>query len=180
MKKIGVKKILKWLAIALAIAFVVIQFIRPARTNPPVDETATLSARLQLTPEVGAILDRSCVDCHSHKTVWPWYSNVAPVSWFLTHDVNEGRRHWNVSNWPTDPKRSAHRLEELCEQVTKGEMPMAIYVVMHPTAKLSDADKKTLCDWANGERQRLGALGGNESREGEGGERREGEREGSH
>ena len=91
--------------------------------------TSTLSARLQVTPEVEAILNRSCVDCHSHKTVWPWYSNVAPVSWYLTHDVNEGRRHWNVSNWPTDPKRSAHRLEEMCQQVEKGEMPLPIYVL---------------------------------------------------
>ena len=173
MRKMRMKTILKWLGISLAIALVVIQFIRPARTNPPVDETSTLSARLQMTPEVEAILNRSCVDCHSHKTAWPWYSNVAPVSWLLTHDVNEGRRHWNVSNWPSDPKRSAHRLEEMCEQVEKGEMPMAIYVTMHPTAKLSDADKKTLCDWANGERQRLGVAGGGESREGE-------RREGSH
>jgi cytochrome c551/c552 len=173
MRKIGVKKILKWIGIALIVALVVIQFIRPARTNPPVDETATLSARLQVTPDVEAILNRSCVDCHSHKTVWPWYSNIAPVSWLLTSDVNEGRRHWNVSNWPTDPKRSAHRLEEMCEQVTKGEMPLGIYVVMHPTAKLTDADKKTLCDWANSERQRIGAAAENQAREGE-------PREGSH
>ena len=172
MKKIGAKKIFKWLGILLIVAFVVIQFIRPARTNPPVDETATLGARLQVTPEVEAILDRSCIDCHSHKTVWPWYSNIAPVSWYLTHDVNEGRRHWNVSNWPTDPKRSAHRLEEMCEQVKKGEMPMAIYVTMPPTAKLSDADKQTLCNWADSERQRLGAATAQGSPDDKGGERR--------
>jgi cytochrome c551/c552 len=172
-KKMRMKKILKWLLISLAVAFVVIQFIRPARTNPPVDETATLSARLQVTPEVEAILNRSCIDCHSHKTVWPWYSNVAPVSWLLVRDVNEGRRHWNVSNWPTDSRRSARRLDEMCEQVEHGEMPLSIYLTMHPTAKLSDADKKALCDWANGERQRIGEAGGGESREGE---RREGTR----
>jgi cytochrome c551/c552 len=178
MRKIGVKKILKWVGIALVVALIVMQFIRPARTNPPVDETATMSARLQVTPEVEAILNRSCIDCHSHKTVWPWYSNIAPISWQLVHDVNEGRRHWNVSNWPTDPKRSAHRLEEMCEQVTKGEMPLWFYLPLHPTAKLTDADKKTLCDWANSERQRIGATGENQAREGE---PREGEpREGSH
>jgi cytochrome c551/c552 len=167
-----IKKILKWAGITLAVAFIVSQFIRPAKTNPPVDEASTLSARLQVTPEVEAILNRSCVDCHSHKTVWPWYSNVAPVSWYLTHDVNEGRRHWNVSNWPTDPKRSAHRLEEMCQQVEKGEMPLAIYVTMHPTAKLTDADKKTLCDWANAERQRMGAAAQQAAPESQSGERR--------
>lgn len=172
MKKIGMKKVLKWAAISLAIAFVVMQFIRPAKTNPPVDDASTLSARLQVTPEVETILNRSCIDCHSHKTVWPWYSQIAPVSWFLVHDVNEGRKHWNVSNWPTDPKRSAHRLEEMCEQVEKGEMPLANYLVMHPTAKLSDADKKTLCDWANRERQRLGAVGQQASADKQGGEGR--------
>ncbi|MFL6277475.1 MAG: heme-binding domain-containing protein [Blastocatellia bacterium] len=167
-----IKKILKWAGITLAVAFIVSQFIRPAKTNPPVDEASTLSARLQVTPEVEAILNRSCVDCHSHKTVWPWYSNVAPVSWYLTHDVNEGRRHWNVSNWPTDPKRSAHRLEEMCQQVEKGEMPLAIYVTMHPTAKLTDADKKTLCDWANAERQRMGAAAQQAAPESQNGEGR--------
>ncbi|HJQ25355.1 MAG TPA: heme-binding domain-containing protein [Blastocatellia bacterium] len=167
-----VKKISKWAGIVLAVAFVVIQFVRPAKTNPPVDDSATLSARLQVTPEVEAILNRSCIDCHSHKTVWPWYSHVAPVSWLLVHDVNEGRRHWNVSNWPTDPKRSARRLDELCEQVEKGEMPLAIYVTMHPTAKLSDTDKKTLCDWAKAERQRIGAVAPQGSAENQGGERR--------
>lgn len=167
------KRILKWAAISLGIALVVSQFIRPAKTNPPVDEASTMSARLQVTPEVEAILNRSCIDCHSHKTVWPWYSQIAPVSWFLTHDVNEGRRHWNVSNWPTDLKRSTHRLEEMCEQVEKGEMPLPIYLVMHPTAKLTEADKKTLCDWAKAERQRLGASGNNESHEDKGGERRQ-------
>ena len=167
-----IKKILKWAGITLAVAFIVSQFIRPAKTNPPVDEASTLSARLQVTPEVEAILNRSCVDCHSHKTVWPWYSQVAPVSWYLTHDVNEGRRHWNVSNWPTDLKRSAHRLEEMCEQVEKGEMPLASYLIMHPTAKLTDADKKTLCDWANAERQRLGAAAQQAAPESQSGERR--------
>jgi cytochrome c551/c552 len=163
------KKILKWIAISLAIAFLVMQFIRPTKTNPPVDETSTMSARLHVTPEVEAILNRSCIDCHSNKTVWPWYSNIAPVSWLLVRDVNEGRKHFNVSNWPADPKRSAHRLEELCQQVEKGEMPLAIYLVMHPTAKLSDADKKTLCDWANAERQRLGAGGQEGSPDNKGG-----------
>lgn len=152
-------RLLKWAAIALVIIFIAIQFKRPDRSNPPVDETNTLSARVQVTPEVEAILSRACIDCHSHKTVWPWYSNVAPVSWLLARDVNNGRRHFNVSNWPSDPKRSAHKLEEICEQVERGEMPLGIYVTMHPAAKLSDADKKTLCDWAKGEQQRVSASG---------------------
>ena len=152
-------KFLKWALILVAIIFTGIQFLRPARTNPPIDDTNTLSARVHVTSEVEAILNRACIDCHSHKTVWPWYSNVAPVSWLLARDVNNGRRHWNVSNWPSDPKRSAHKLEEMCEQVERGEMPLGIYLTMHPVAKLSDADKKTLCDWAKSEQQRLAVSG---------------------
>ena len=101
------QKILKWAAISLGIAFMVMQFIRPAKTNPLVDDASTMSARLQVTPEVEAILNRSCIDCHSYKTVWPWYSKVAPISWLLVSDVNEGRKHFNLSNWPTDPKEAA-------------------------------------------------------------------------
>ena len=150
-------KILKWAAISLGIAIVAIQFVRPAKTNPPIDEASTIGARLQVTPEVAAIFDRSCSDCHSHKTTWPWYSNIAPVSWLVIDDVNEGRKKLNLSDWPTDPKRSARRLEELCEQIEQKEMPLPKYLYLHPAAKLSDADRQALCDWANRERQRIAA-----------------------
>src|SRR5262249_27527188 len=131
----GVMKALKWAGIALAVIVVGIQFIRPAKTNPPIDNGETISARLHVTPEVAAIFDRSCSDCHSHKTVWPWYSNVAPVSWFVISDVDEGRKHFNLSNWPADPKRSTRRLEELCEQVEQGDMPLSQYTLIHTAAK---------------------------------------------
>jgi hypothetical protein len=73
-----VLRILKWVAIVLVVGLVGIQFVRPARTNPPVDKSQTIEAFTQMTPEVTSILDRSCRDCHSNQTVWPWYSNVAP------------------------------------------------------------------------------------------------------
>jgi heme-binding protein len=152
-------KILKWAAISLGILIVGIQFVRPAKTNPPIDEASTIGARLQVTPEVAAIFDRSCSDCHSHRTTWPWYSNVAPISWLVIDDVNQGRKHFNLSDWPTDPKRSARRLEEISEQVEQGDMPLPMYVYMHSKAKLSEADRKALSDWANNERQRIAASG---------------------
>src|SRR5882762_10607013 len=97
MKKI--LRVLKWMAIVLVVLFLLIQFIRPARTNPPVDESQTIFARTQMTPQVAAIFERSCRDCHSHKTVWPWYSNVAPISWLISDDVNKGRQALNMSEW---------------------------------------------------------------------------------
>src|SRR5436309_9286609 len=91
--------IAKWFVIALGCLMLLVQFIRPARTNPPVDESQTIFANTQMTPEVASILNRSCIDCHSNKTVWPWYTNVAPVSWFIVNDVNTGRQFLNLSEW---------------------------------------------------------------------------------
>jgi Haem-binding domain len=150
------KRILKWIGISLVVAFVVIQAIRPAKTNPPVDESKTIQANTQMSPEVSAILERACADCHSSKTTWPWYSQIAPVSWYIVSDVNNGRKELSLSEWGTyEPRRKARKLQELCEQVEKGEMPMKSYVLIHPAAKLSDSDKQILCDWAKQERERV-------------------------
>jgi hypothetical protein len=138
--------------------FVAAQAVRPAMKNPPVDESKTLRANSQLTPEVGAILERSCNDCHSNQTVWPWYSQLAPVSWLLTRDVNEGRRNLNLSEWGKyNQRQAARKLKEMCEQVEHDEMPLWFYLPLHPTAKLTDADRKTLCDWTKQESTRLSA-----------------------
>jgi len=151
-------RFLRWLVIVLAAAFVVIQFIRPARTNPPVNPAQSIEANLRVSPQVAAILDRSCNDCHSNKTVWPWYTNVAPVSWFLTNHVNEGRRNMNLSAWGSyDKDKQSRRLRDMCEQVQDGNMPLSTYTPLHPSSKLSPADVQTICDWANSERTRLSA-----------------------
>ena len=151
-----VRKVLKWLAVAIAVGFLGLQFVRPARTNPAVDQTQTINAHLQITPQVAAILDRSCHDCHSNTTRWPWYSNVSPASWFLVDHVDDGRSHLNFSEWGKLDKRQADdKLEEICEEVTDKLMPIDSYTWIHRSAKLSDADIKILCDWTEGERKRL-------------------------
>jgi hypothetical protein len=149
-------RILKWVAIVLIVIFIGIQFVRPGLTNPPVDESQTIFARMQVPPEVAATLDRSCRDCHSNKTVWPWYTQVAPVSWWLKNHVDEGRRDLNLSEWAKlPPDRQDRKLRQICDEVQDGQMPLASYLPMHPTAKLSEQDKKTLCDWTDKERERL-------------------------
>jgi len=150
------KRILKWIGIGLVAAFVVIQAIRPAKTNPTVDESRTMQASAHMSAEVAAILDRACSDCHSSKTTWPWYSQIAPVSWYIVSDVNGGRKELSLSDWGSyEPRRKARKLQEICEQVEKGEMPMRSYVLIHPAAKLSDADRQLLCAWAKQERERV-------------------------
>lgn len=150
------RSILKWVVIIFFAAFVIIQFIRPARTNPPVNPAQSIEASLQVSPQVAAIFDRSCNDCHSNKTVWPWYSNVAPVSWLVTDDVKQGRSAMNFSEWGSyDKDKQSHRLRDMCEQVSDGNMPLSIYTPLHRGSKLSADDVKTICDWANAERARI-------------------------
>ena len=151
-----IKKILKIAIIVIAVIFVGMQAIRPTLSNPPVDESLTINSRTQMTPEVASILDRSCRDCHSSKTVWPWYTKLAPVSWWLADHVNEGRQNLNMSEWGKLPKdRQDRKLRQMCDEIQDGIMPLSSYLPMHPAAKLSEQDKKTLCDWTDKERERL-------------------------
>ncbi|HEX8283655.1 MAG TPA: heme-binding domain-containing protein [Pyrinomonadaceae bacterium] len=149
------KKVLKWSLVVFALLFLGAQAVRPDRTNPPVDASKTLGANTRLPPEVAAILGRSCNDCHSSETVWPWYSNVAPASWFLKSHVDEGRRELSFSDWATYPKRKRERkLHEICQQVESGQMPLKSYLPLHPSARLSDDDKRVICEWARQEEER--------------------------
>ena len=152
-------KILRWLVILLAAGFVIIQFYRLPKTNPAIDPSQTIESHLNVSPATAAILDRSCNDCHSNKTRWPWYTNVAPVSWFVIGHVNDGRQDLNFSNWGSyDKNKQSRRLREMCEMVQDGVMPLSSYTPLHPGSKLSDEDKKALCEWANSERARISKL----------------------
>jgi hypothetical protein len=149
-------KILKRLAVVAGALLVAMQAIRPARTNPPVDPAATIQARTQVPPEVDALLARSCNDCHTSGTRWPWYSQVAPASWLVASDVNEARRKLSLSDWGRyDARRAGRKLDAMCEQAKEGDMPITPYLLLHWSARLSEADRKTLCDWTKAEQGRI-------------------------
>ncbi len=149
-------KILKFSAILLALVFGGLQFVRPARSNPPEVAGRNLAAHARLTPEVETVLRRSCMDCHSNRTEWPWYSHVAPASWLVVDHVNHGRRHLNFSDWARLDREEAGRvLKSICKEAQGGTMPMPSYTLVHRDARLSDGDVKTLCDWASAESERL-------------------------
>lgn len=142
--------------VGVAVFFVAIQAIRPARTNPPIDPSQEITAKMPVDPAVQQIFSRSCNDCHSQRTVWPWYSNIAPVSWLVIRDVDDGRRHMNLSNFATTPPRGlARTLGNVCREVRSGGMPMKIYVPMHPLSKLSSEDVNALCTWSDARLQEL-------------------------
>lgn len=99
-------------------------------------------------PDVGAILDRSCKDCHSDYTRWPWYSHIAPVSWLLSRDVAKGRAKLNFSQWAKEPVSSNARME-ICDAVSDASMPLRPYTMLHRDARLSNLDVDLICTWAS-------------------------------
>jgi hypothetical protein len=121
----------------------VIQIVRLPRSNPPV------AADLRAPLDVKGVLERSCYDCHSNETRWPWYSRVAPVSWLVHHDVEAGRKALNFSDWNALPvAQQSKKGREIAESVAEGEMPPWYYVVLHPSAALSASDKSRIEAWA--------------------------------
>lgn len=150
------RKILKIVVIVVVIAFGAMQFVRPNLTNPPVVESESLLANSDLPPDVRQVLVRSCGDCHSDATVYPWYSNVTPFNWFLADHIDTGKHEMNLSKWNTYTKdRQRNKLDEICEEVEGGFMPLPSYLWIHSDAALSDTDRKLLCGWAKSELQRI-------------------------
>lgn len=152
------RKFIKWTVIILFVAFAGIQFIRPQYSNPPVNEQEALEATTQVPENVRQIFARSCNDCHTNKTDYPWYSNVAPLSWQIVEHVDHGRSHLNFSVWNTyELRKKRKKLDEVCEQVTDSEMPIGQYLWLHGNAVLTRDDVKAICDWTQQESERLAA-----------------------
>ncbi len=152
------KKYLKIIAVVLFAAFLLAQLFRPDRANPPVVEAETLEYSAPVPENVEAVLVRSCSDCHANKTNYPWYSNVTPFNFFLANHIEEGRRNLNFSVWNTYEKnRKRRKLDQICEQISEGQMPLPSYLWIHRDAQLSDEDRKILCDWTDAEKSRIAA-----------------------
>ena len=149
---------MRWLrggAIGVAAAFFLAQLLPVEQTNPPVDAEIAVA-----DPEAHGLLRRACYDCHSHATVWPWYASVAPVSWLLSHHVEDARDELNFSRFESyDRARQRKKLGELAEEVEEHHMPLWSYVLLHPEAALSDAERERLVKWAHAEQQRRAAPG---------------------
>ncbi len=134
------------------VALIGIQIIRPARTNSPIDPSKTLQATTHVPAGVAATLDRACKDCHTTETTWPWYSNVAPMSWGVIDHVRGGRRAMLLSDWADiDPARKTHRLGDICKEVRSGDMPLTSYLWVHHDARLSEDEKNAICQWTDAE-----------------------------
>lgn len=131
---------------------IVIQLIRPDFKNPKVDESIALNS----DPKVMSILKTSCYDCHSNETAYPWYHHIAPVSWIMANNINEGRKALDFSNWANiDSKVKLERLERAKQLLNNELMPKGEYLLMHKNAVLSDEQKKVLEDFFDSQIKKL-------------------------
>lgn len=148
----AVRKVLRLIVLSLAALLVIAQFVPYGRkhTNPPVRAEPTWDR-----PVTRELARRACFDCHSNETRWPWYSHVAPVSWLVQHDVDEGREDLNFSEWD----RPYEEAGEAAETVLKHTMPPWTYLLAHPEANLTDAERRELATGLNA------SLGATASRE---------------
>lgn len=135
---------LRYIGVAVVVIFALAQLIRPARTNPPTDVTHTIQTQPGAS-EVGAIVGRSCRDCHSNLTVWPWYTEIAPVSWLMAYGVAKGRDAVNFSEWASySPEQQRMLLALSCQDASAGRMP-GPYARLRPETALSTQDVETIC-----------------------------------
>jgi hypothetical protein len=152
----NMSKTFKIIIIVLFIAFIAIQFIRPDFTNPPLVAGQTLEESVQVPENVQAIFKKSCNDCHTNTTVYPWYSQIQPSASFLKGHIDDGRKELNFSDWKTyDAKKQRRKLAEVCEEIQGKTMPLPSYLWIHWGAKLSDEQIKTICDWTESERAKI-------------------------
>lgn len=137
------RKGLKFAALVFVLAVLSIQAIRIDKLNPPVQSD------IQADPAIQSLLRSACYNCHSNETVWPWYSNVAPISWLLASDVNEARSHLNFSMWRAYSSNvQSNKLAAIEEEVQSGDMPLWYYMLVHSEARLSQEDRSKISNWA--------------------------------
>jgi hypothetical protein len=138
----------KKIGLGLLGLFLVIQFFQPDRSVPEVQPGNDLIEIYEPSEEIASLLTTACYDCHSYSTHYPWYAYIAPVSWIVSHDIDEGREHLNFSRWGSyDIKKQLHKLEECEEEVEEREMPLEAYTFMHAEAKLTHEQREALELW---------------------------------
>lgn len=149
--------IIKKILFGLLAVVVIIQFFRIDKTNPPVNRALDIMNVVPVPPEIKSILKTSCYDCHTNETVYPWYTNVAPVSWWIKNHIDDGRDELNFSEWGNySLRRKDHKLDEIVEMIDEEEMPLPSYLIAHGDARLNAEQKALLVDWAKAVREELG------------------------
>lgn len=135
--------------ILLLLVFLLAQALRPAKNNGAAAGPNDIRTVVPVPDSTMAILQKSCYDCHSNHSDYPWYDQITPVNWWVTHHINEGKRELNFTEFAGyTAKRKAHKLEEIVKSIKQGWMPLDSYLWMHGDAELSEAQKQALIAWA--------------------------------
>ena len=143
-------KILKVIGWVMLIALIAIQFIPSDLNEEKVDPKTSFATVYNVPENVNTILQTSCYDCHSNNTEYPWYNKIQPVAMYLSIMLKTAKKHFNFSEFASySTKKQKKKLNEVAEEVEGGEMPLNSYTWIHWNAKLSEADKKLVIDWAN-------------------------------
>lgn len=134
--------------ISLIVFLVAIQFIKIDRAVPEDFQDYDFMVYNNVSTEMSTLIKTSCYDCHSYETKYPWYSQIAPVSWYLKQHINEGREHLNFSDWKyLSEEKRAHKIEECIELINEEEMPLGSYLIIHKEAKLSGEQREKMVDF---------------------------------
>ena len=142
---------LKKILIALLLIFLVMQVFRIKKDNPPVIAEQDFIHIYNPPKDIRQIIESACYDCHSNATEYPWYSNVAPISWWLKDHINQGREEMNFSEWATfKEKKKARRIKQCAELVEEEEMPLPSYTWIHEDARLDAEQRAKLAQWFEG------------------------------
>ena len=142
-------KIVKNTLVALLIVFIIMQFFGPDKNQGSMASLDAFVAETNPPKDVQTIFETTCYDCHSDVTRYPWYDKVTPVNYWLADHIEEGKEHFNLSEWDSySLKKKDHKLEELIEEVEEREMPLESYTYTHSDANLSDAQIAAVVDWA--------------------------------
>lgn len=141
------KKIVKYVLLLALAALIVMQFIRPDKNQSGYESVTAFEAETKPSEAVQAILKENCYDCHSNHTIYPWYAEVAPFSYWLADHVKDGKKHFNASDWENySLKKKDHKMDELIEEVKEGEMPLDSYTWIH--GDISQDEQELLVQWA--------------------------------
>jgi hypothetical protein len=152
---------LKKIMYVLLGALVLIQFFHPEKNQSSIPYPNDITTKYPVPATVQDVLKRSCYDCHSNNTAYPWYNNLQPVAWWLKNHVDEGKREINFNEFATyEPKKARRKLHEVAEQVEEGEMPLTSYTLIHKDAILDPAQKKIVADWAKSLRDSITTANG--------------------
>ena len=147
-------QIVKRIALALLVILVAIQFYRPEKNIAEKGHDMVFIAETKPQPELVTLLKQACYDCHSNNTVYPWYNNIAPVSYWLADHVTDGKKHLNFSDWESySIKKKDHKLEEVVEMVEDVEMPLNEYTWTHEEARLTEEQREAIIAWAKKTRE---------------------------